>query len=50
MQWLQNPERGMQITEYFLYWTGYVFEEVHYVNISSINFLFDLDNSLTWNI
>lgn len=42
--------KGMQITGHFLYWTGYIFEEVHYVNISSINFLFELDNGLTCNI
>ena len=38
------------VTGHFLYWAGHVFEGVHYVNISNTIFLFDLVNSLTWNV
>lgn len=35
---------------FFCICTGHVFEGFHYLNISGIKFLFDLDNSLIWNV
>lgn len=43
--WKRNAVTGQ-----FFVLDWHVFEGVHYVNISSIIFLFDLDNSLTWNV
>lgn len=38
------------LTGHSLGWPGHIFEGFDYVNMSGIKFLFDLDNSLIWNI